>query len=51
MLEFIQDDDRLREERRKAKKTKEKYIGVSSDDMGMGGSSSYSKYFCINKCH
>jgi len=43
MLEFIQDDDRLREERRKAKKTKEKYIGVSSDDMGMGGggSSSY----------
>ncbi|XP_044226386.1 clathrin interactor 1-like isoform X4 [Thunnus albacares] len=31
MVEFIQDDDRLREERKKAKKNKDKYIGVSSD--------------------
>uniref|UniRef100_A0A3P9NQG6 Clathrin interactor 1-like n=1 Tax=Poecilia reticulata TaxID=8081 RepID=A0A3P9NQG6_POERE len=37
MVEFIQDDDRLREERKKAKKNKDKYIGVSSDSMGSGG--------------
>ncbi|GAA6095256.1 clathrin interactor 1a [Tachysurus ichikawai] len=34
MLEFVQDDDRLREERKKAKKNRDKYIGVSSDSMG-----------------
>ncbi|CAL8262673.1 unnamed protein product [Lota lota] len=34
MVELVQDDDRLREERKKAKKTKDKYIGVSSDSMG-----------------
>ncbi|XP_066502771.1 clathrin interactor 1 isoform X2 [Hoplias malabaricus] len=34
MVEFVQDDDRLREERKKAKKNKDKYIGVSSDSMG-----------------
>ncbi|XP_034406462.1 clathrin interactor 1-like [Cyclopterus lumpus] len=37
MVEFIQDDDRLREERKKAKKNKDKYIGVSSDSMEGGG--------------
>ncbi|KAJ8266786.1 hypothetical protein GJAV_G00134680 [Gymnothorax javanicus] len=37
MVEFVQDDDRLREERKKAKKNKDKYIGVSSDSMGTGG--------------
>lgn len=35
LVEFIQDDDRLREERKKAKKNKDKYIGMSSDMMGM----------------
>ncbi|CAL8332512.1 unnamed protein product [Gadus morhua 'NCC'] len=34
MVELVQDDERLREERKKAKKTKDKYIGVSSDSMG-----------------
>ena len=34
LIEFIQDDDRLREERKKAKKNKDKYIGMSSDAMG-----------------
>ncbi|KAJ8254701.1 hypothetical protein GJAV_G00196210 [Gymnothorax javanicus] len=34
MVEFVQDDDRLREERKKAKKNKDKYIGVSCDSMG-----------------
>ncbi|XP_030750296.1 clathrin interactor 1 isoform X2 [Sitophilus oryzae] len=40
LIDFIQDDDRLREERKKAKKNKDKYIGMSSDMMGMrfGGS-------------
>ncbi|CAL8365407.1 unnamed protein product [Lota lota] len=37
MVEFVQDDDRLREERKKAKKNKDKYIGVSSDSKGGGG--------------
>uniref|UniRef100_A0A3P9BNY6 Clathrin interactor 1a n=1 Tax=Maylandia zebra TaxID=106582 RepID=A0A3P9BNY6_9CICH len=37
MVEFVQDDDRLREERKKAKKNKDKYIGVSSDSMGYRG--------------
>lgn len=31
MLEFVQDDDRLRDERKKAKKNKDKYVGMSSD--------------------
>ncbi|XP_068134393.1 clathrin interactor 1 isoform X2 [Hyperolius riggenbachi] len=34
MVEFVQDDDRLREERKKAKKNKDKYVGVSSDTAG-----------------
>ena len=52
LLEFIQDDDRLREERKKAKKTKEKYIGVSNEDMGMGGGGggSYSKLLNFRTC-
>ena len=37
MVEFVQDDDRLREERKKAKKNKDKYIGVSSDSRGGAG--------------
>jgi hypothetical protein len=36
LLDFIQDDERLREERKKAKKTKDKFVGVSSDAMGYG---------------
>ncbi|XP_013101191.2 uncharacterized protein LOC106082966 isoform X1 [Stomoxys calcitrans] len=35
LIDFIQDDDRLREERKKAKKNKDKYIGMSSDVMGV----------------
>nr|XP_020451288.1 clathrin interactor 1 isoform X2 [Monopterus albus] len=34
LVEFVQDDERLREERKKAKKNRDKYIGVSSDSMG-----------------
>lgn len=34
LIDFIQDDDRLREERKKAKKNKDKYIGMSSDAVG-----------------
>lgn len=33
IIDFIQDDDRLREERKKAKKNKDKYIGMSSAAM------------------
>ncbi|XP_060530049.1 uncharacterized protein LOC132704188 [Cylas formicarius] len=35
LIDFIQDDDKLREERKKAKKNKDKYIGMSSDMVGM----------------
>lgn len=31
IVDFIQDDDRLREERKKAKKNKDKYIGMSGE--------------------
>ncbi|CAH1161343.1 unnamed protein product [Phyllotreta striolata] len=34
LIEFVQDDDRLREERKKAKKNKDKFIGMSSDTFG-----------------
>lgn len=37
LVQFVQDDDTLREERKKAKKNKDKYIGVSSDSMGYRG--------------
>lgn len=39
LMEFIQDDEKLREERKKAKKNKDKYIGMSSDvaSMRFGG--------------
>lgn len=35
LIDFIQDDDKLREERKKSKKNKDKYVGMSSDVMGM----------------
>lgn len=45
LIDFIQDDDKLREERKKAKKNRDKYIGMSSDAMGgMRMSSSGSGY-------
>ncbi len=31
LLDFLQDDDRLREERKKARKNKDKYIGMSGE--------------------
>ena len=31
LVEFVQDDDRVREERRKAKKTKDKYVGMAGE--------------------
>lgn len=34
LIDFIQDDEKLRDERKKAKKNKDKYIGMSSDAMG-----------------
>lgn len=41
LIEFIQDDDILREERKKAKKNRDKYVGVASD--GSASSSSLRK--------
>lgn len=48
LIDFIQDDDKLRDERKKAKKNKDKYIGMSSDAMGGmrygGGSNSFDDF-------
>jgi len=37
LVDLIQDDDRLREDRKKAKKNKDKYIGMSGMDTKLGG--------------
>ncbi len=45
IVEFVQDDDKLREERKKAKKNKDKYVGINSSGAGFGSmSSSKSSY-------
>ncbi|XP_072933345.1 uncharacterized protein lqfR [Epargyreus clarus] len=47
LIDFIQDDEKLREERKKAKKNKDKYIGMSSDAAVMGmrsGSGGWGEY-------
>lgn len=36
LIDFIQDDEKLREERKKAKKNKDKYIGMSSEAAVLG---------------
>ena len=41
ILEMIQDDSRLRDERKRAKKNKDKYVGMSND---LIEDSFYSKY-------
>ena len=33
LIEIVQDDQRLRDERKKAKKSRDKYKGVSSDEV------------------
>jgi hypothetical protein len=45
LIEFIQDDDALREERKKAKKNRDKYIGVSSDGSSSLGNLRFSSSF------
>lgn len=43
-MEFVQDDEKLREERKKAKKNKDKYVGINSSGAGSGfGSMTSSK--------
>ncbi|KAF3838096.1 hypothetical protein F7725_009864 [Dissostichus mawsoni] len=44
VIDFVQDDERLREERKKSKKNKDKYIGVSSDSMGYRSYNTGDKY-------
>lgn len=39
LIDYINDDDALREERKKAKKNRDKYVGVSSDGFGLGNRS------------
>lgn len=51
LIDFIQDDDKLRDERKKAKKNKDKYIGMSSEAMGMkfGGSGYNDNWESVNR--
>lgn len=50
IIDFIQDDEKLREERKKAKKNKDKYIGMSSEAMGMRfNTSGYNDNWRANK--
>lgn len=46
IISFLQDDERLREARKNARKTRDKFVGISSNDMH----SQYSKYICIIYC-
>ena len=43
LIELIQDDERLRTERKRAKKNRDKYVGVSSEEASY---KKYSKYIC-----
>ena len=36
LIDFVQDNDRLRQERKRAKQNREKYIGLSSDVVSDG---------------
>lgn len=48
IIEFIQDDDRLRDERQKAKKNREKYVGIDSfsrsSNFGSSNSGGFNDY-------
>ena len=46
IISFLQDDERLREARKNARKTRDKFVGISSNDMH----NQYSKYMCIIYC-
>lgn len=41
LVELVQDDDRLKQERKRAKKNRDKYKGVSSEDFSRGYSDRY----------
>lgn len=43
LIEFIQDDEKLREERKKAKKNKDKFIGMSNE--GVSGARAFGNSF------
>ncbi len=43
LIEFIHDDDRIRDERKKAKANRDKYIGMSNESSSYG----YSKHFAF----
>lgn len=42
LIDFIQDDDKLREERKKAKKNKDKYVGLSAEAATRFGGNNFS---------
>ena len=46
LIEVVQDDQRLRDERKKAKKSRDKYKGVSSEEMGR--KYDYSEFSLLN---
>ena len=46
LVELIQNDEKLREERKKAKKNKDKYIGINGDSSS-SRIGSYSKFWVM----
>ena len=44
LIEFIRDDEKLRDERKKAKKNRDKYVGIS----GLSGSTHYGKRLSVS---
>ena len=47
LIDFVQDDDRLREERKKSKKNKDKYIGLSSESTGFRSECTYRRLSAV----
>ena len=43
LVDFIKDDERLRDERKKAKKNRDKYVGMSSSSMSMHYGNSFAR--------
>ena len=48
LVELVQDDERLKDERKRAKKNRDKYKGVSSDDFSRNYSKILSVTFGMN---
>ena len=48
IIDFVQDNERLRQERKRAKQNREKYIGLSSDVVSDGFYSTLQSFFLFD---